>query len=102
MTNRDRLISLLGFQPTNNAIDGALLDAGIEGAANYEAGNTTGLKTAAIEIMETLLTTADSTNTEGMLIRYDRKAVEARIRQYKIDIGIIVEEGPIITSKRLW
>jgi len=103
MTNKDRLISLLGFSPANNhAIDGALTDAGIDGSEVYDGGNIVQLKNAAIEIMELLLSTPDVSNTEGQAIKYDRNAVLARIKQYKTDLGIIVEERATITAKQPW
>lgn len=87
MTNRDRLISLLGFTPAKDSIDGTLLEAGIVGGATYDGSNKVSLKRCAIELMELLLTTPNQTNDVGMVITYDRGAVEKLIARYKVDIG---------------
>ena len=48
MTNKERLISLLGFAPPTNSAEGALLDAGITEGDAYVAGNLDPLKKCAI------------------------------------------------------
>lgn len=102
MTNRERLISLLGFSPESNSVDGALIDFGIDGTATYDTSKTVLLKKAAIQIMELLLTTADTTNENTYGIRYDRTAVQARIRLLKGEIGLIDESLPFVKSRPVW
>lgn len=101
MTNQDRLISFLGFAPSKEAAEGALIDAGIAGNQNYLLENSVPLKKAAIELMELLLTTADTGNENGYTIKYDRAAVLKRLNLLRIELGV-VEEGPYITSKVVW
>jgi hypothetical protein len=103
MTNKERLISLMGFSPDGNAVDGALIDAGITGSDAYDGSNSDDLKTVAIDLMELLLTTPDTTNETGFLIKYDRAMVLARISQLKTDLGLVqVDVGVTITAKSLW
>ena len=51
MTNKERLISLLGFAPSQDSVEGALLDYGIEGAETYNGSNIKEIKTAAIGVL---------------------------------------------------
>lgn len=107
MTNKDRVLSLIGFAPSNdNAIDGELLDLGIAGAATYDVSQLVGVKTAAIRVMELLLTTADTSNENGSgftnSIRFDRNAVLARINQLKNELGLVDTALPYITSRAVW
>lgn len=103
MTNKERLLSLLGFEPADkNALDGALLDLGIDGAGVYDGSNQVLLKTAAIQIMELLLTTADTQNENSYQITYDRDAVLARINLLKGEIGLIDDTKPYITHRNVW
>lgn len=100
MTNKERLISLLGFALDTNAIDGALTDAGITGSDTYTADDSVGLKTLAISIMELLLTTPDTTNENGYAIKYDRDAVLRRIGILQEELGLAA--GPVITAPKVW
>lgn len=105
MTNKERLISLLGFAPDNNALEGALLDAGVTGSSTYDGTNIVSLKTIAIGLMELLLTTADTSFFNGVTtagIRYDRASILKRMAMLKAEIGLLDVTGPIITSKSVW
>lgn len=105
MTNKDRLISLLGFAPANdNSVDGALLDFGIDGNVEYVAVNGNQVKKAAIQVMEMLLTTPDTTTESGttFIQKYDRAAVQARIKLLKGELGLTDESLPYITSRSVW
>lgn len=89
MTNKERLISLLGFSPPANSAEGALLDAGITDAGTYSSANSTAIKTVAIEVMKVLLTTANTTNElTGFSITYDRDALMKRIAQLEEELGL--------------
>lgn len=104
MTNRERLISLLGFAPDKNSVDGALIDADITGADNYTGSNSDELKTLAISILELLLSTPDITNTDGSgfvhATKYDRTAILKRIDLLKEELGLFA--GPVITAPKVW
>lgn len=102
MTNKERLISLLGFAPPDNSLEGEMLDFDITPAETYEAANSVTLKKAAIKIMELLLTTADTTNENQYAIKYDREAVLARIKLLKGELGLIDESIPTVTGKSVW
>jgi hypothetical protein len=110
MTNKERLISLLGFVPANNdAIDGALLDAGMDGGQTYDPAtrpeDVTTIKTCAIEVLLLLLSTADTITDNnggvGNSIKYDRKAVEQRIYDLRVDLGLITDK-PTISFIHPW
>lgn len=89
MTNRDRLISLLGFEPPKNSAEGALLDLGITDTSDYVVGTLDNIKKAAIEVMKVLLTTADTSNGEvGFAVKYDRAAIEKRITQLEDELDV--------------
>jgi len=103
MTNKERLISLLGFAPDNdNAIEGAMIDLSIDPMQTYDGSNQVLLKKAAIQIMELLLTTADTQNENDYRITFDREAVLARIQLLKGEIGLIDDSKPYITSPKVW
>lgn len=102
MTNRERLISLLGFSPDSNSLEGEMLDADIDSLDEYEPIMATPIKKCAIKIMEILLTTADTSNNTGFNIHYDRAAVEKRILLFKNELGLVDLTMPTINSKVYW
>lgn len=102
MTNRDRLISLVGFAPQTNVTDGALIDAGVSAVEIYTSANADVLKKVAIGVMQVILSTADTTTPDGMVIKYDRPSLLALIKEYKKDLGITDIETPIINSVSKW
>jgi hypothetical protein len=103
MTNKERLISLLGFAPPANSAEGALLDASIDGAGVYNASLSSAIKKVAIQVMELLLTTADTNNGKvGFNINYDRTAIITRIKMIKGELGIYDESLPTIKGVSVW
>jgi hypothetical protein len=103
MTNADRTISLIGFAPANtDALPGALIDRGVDPEGTYDGSNKDLIKAAAIEVMELLLTTADTRNEGGYSITFDRKAVMERINQLKNELGLIDTSLPFVTSRTVW
>ncbi len=101
MTNKERLISFLGFQPDTNASEAALLDINLDGTDYYEAVNYKMVRLAAIQLMEILLTTPNTTNQiTGYSITYDRDAVERRLYRLKLEAGL--ELGPYIRAINKW
>jgi hypothetical protein len=104
MTNRDRLLSLLGFAPADrNAADGALIDAGIDGTALYTADMIIPIKKCAIEVLQILLSSANTSNSvTSFTVTYDRNAVLTRIKELKADCGIVDAEGPVINAPAVW
>lgn len=99
MTNRTRLVSLLGFRADKDSIDGALIDAGIDGTLTYDKTQSTVLRNCAIELLELLLSTPDQTNENGFVIKYDRGAIQARIRSLQTEE---IETGAVLRSKSIW
>jgi hypothetical protein len=102
MTNKEYFQSLLGFAPGPNVADAAMLDAGINGSSTYVVSNSAALKTAAIQVMRVLLSTADtSNNVTGFSIKYDRAAILKLIALYEDDLGITAGR-PIIKGRSVW
>lgn len=82
MTNKEYLSAQLGFAPSGNTLDAALLDAGITGSDTYSPANKDPLKKSAIQVLKVLLSTADVTQGTGETansIKYDRNAILKRI-----------------------
>lgn len=103
MTTKERLISLLGFKPADdNAVTGALTDAGFTGMETYLVTNARAIKIIAVTIMELLLTTADYSSTDGVTVKYDRNAIQARIKLLKGELGLTDQSFPTISTKRVW
>lgn len=103
MNNRERLISLLGFEPSNsNAVEGSLLDFGITGSETYTASNIIPIKKAAISVLEILLSTADTKNENGYEIKYDRDAIKKRLQALKKEVGLSEIDKPTVTGKSVW
>jgi hypothetical protein len=103
MTNKERLISLLGFAPPVNSAEGALLDAGIDGSSIYTASLSSAIKKVAIQVMELLLSTADTNNGQvGFNINYDRTAIIARIKMIKGELCISDDSLATIKGVSPW
>lgn len=100
MTNKQRVISQLGFDPPKNSVEGELLDTGISPEEEYTGSNSIALKTVALSICKIILTTADHTNENGFSVKYDRNAVLKRIADLEDELGLTAR--PTITSKRVW
>lgn len=102
MTNKERLISLLGFEPPKNSAEGALLDFGLVEAGTYDSSSIDSIKKAAIEVMKVLLTTADTSNAQvGFSIKYDRSAIEKRIKQLEDELEV-TDGRPTIKGIHPW
>lgn len=102
MTNKERLISLLGFAPPQNSAEAALIDIGLTESDPYVVGNLDSVKRAAIEVMKVLLTTADTGNAQtGFSIKYDRAAIEKRIAQLEDELDVVVDK-PTIKGIHPW
>lgn len=102
MTNRERLISLIGFAPSNNTLDGALLDLGINGADTYTAANAVDVKKAAIQVIQVILSTADTINENEYSIKFDRPSLIKYLDTLKAEVGEETATTPVITSKAVW
>jgi hypothetical protein len=104
MTNKERLISLLGFAPADiNTIDGALIDGGLIGTDAYDTTTHYKLiRILAIGVCELLLSTGDYTNADQTSLKYDRNAVLARIKLLKGELGLSDQSLPTISSPKWW
>ncbi len=102
MTNKERLISLLGFAPDNNAVDGALLDYGITADNTYVSTSLISLKRAQLELMELLYTTANTNFFNGATssgVSYDRGTLLRRIQALRRELGLEDFSLPVIRDK---
>ena len=101
MTNKERLIAFLGFQPSINVAEAALMDAGITLNDIYDSSLANTIKRAAVEVMKIILTTADTGNsTTGFTAKYDRVAILKLIDQYERELGSTL--APKITALKVW
>lgn len=103
MTNKAYFISLLGYAPSADAVEGALTDAGITADGNYTTANTVALKTAAVSTLQSLLTTPDITQGTGettFATKYDRSAILKRIAMLEDQLGISAK--PTIKGIQPW
>lgn len=106
MTVKEAILSELGFAPGNqHVIDKAIIDGGLEAQDTYTVDHGTGVKTAALQILRILLSTADvTTSTGGVVsnsIKYDRGAILKRIGELEIELGL-VDARPTINAKYVW
>lgn len=102
MTNLERLISFLGFSPSENAAEGALMDLNVDKDAVYVTANLVQIKTAALEVMKVLITTADFGNAmTGAQTKYDRQSIIARIKALENELGLTAS-GPTIRAVNVW
>jgi len=101
MTNKERLLAFLGFQPEANAAEAVLADVELLPTDTYQTSNLSKVRLAAISLIETLLTTPNVSNsTTGYSVSYDRSAIERRLSILKMDAGLI--SGPTIKAVNKW
>jgi hypothetical protein len=101
MTNKYRLIAFLGFQPSINVAEAALMDAGINMNDTYDSSLANPIKTAAVVVMKVILTTADTGNSvTGFNSRYDRASILKLIGQYESELGL--NGVPTIKAVAVW
>ena len=102
MTNKEYIISMLGFAAPANSVEAAMIDAGILEASTYVFANSVSLKLAAINVMRVLLTTANTSNSiTGFSVTYDRASIFKRIALLEEELGISTAL-PTITSRNVW
>lgn len=103
MTNKERVLSLIGFTPSNvNSIDGELVDLGLSSSGTYSLASSLQVKKCAIAVMKLLLTTPDTNNENGYVIKYDRSAVQVRIKELEDEVNGKVSDRPTISSPKVW
>lgn len=104
MTNREYIEAQIGFSPAStNTVEAALIDAGVTGSDTYSNAVMFTLKTAAISVLYSLLSTPDTTQGQGETansIKYDRTAILKRIGVLEAETsGIIM---PTIKAVSRW
>lgn len=104
MTNKERLISLIGFAAKDDAIEGELIDQGVTGSDSYNGSKLTELKTGALNLLKLIISTPDVEDDNGTgfttSTKFDRSAVLERIKQLEDELGLSV--GSSIEAKPMW
>lgn len=102
MTNRERLCALIGFEPGRNVAEAALIDNRVSVNADYVIENLSIVKLSAIQVIKTLLSTADTGNSlTGFQIKYDRPSLLQLIKTYENDLEITTSY-PTIRGVHVW
>jgi hypothetical protein len=107
MTVKEAILAQLGFAPGNqNVIDLAIADNELTGQDTYvSVEHMTSVKSAALQVLRILLSTADTTTSTGGVttqsIKYDRGAILKRIGELEVDLGL-VDERPTINARYVW
>lgn len=104
MTNREYIEAQLGFTTSNtNVVEAALIDAGVTGSDTYTNASMISLKTAAISVLYSILSTPDIATGQGETansIKYDRDAILKRIGVLEAETsGVIM---PTIKAVSRW
>lgn len=109
MTNKAKLLSLIGFAPSNaDVVIGALQDVGLTDTDNYVPtdSNLLVMKKAKLQVLRTLYSTADvTTSNSGIVsnsIEYDRNALDKEIKRLEGELGIIVTPVSTVRAVRRW
>jgi hypothetical protein len=100
LTNREKILSILGHASPTNAVEGVMIDNDIIGYDPYVKDNLIPVLKAKKSLLRILLSTPDTTNENGYGIKYDRKAIRDDIKDTEDEISGI--EGPTLTSCVLW
>lgn len=104
MTNKEALIAAVSFSVPDNMLEKALLDRTLTGASTYTSANAEKVDMCVIDLLQRVLSEPDVTEG-GYSIRFDRKAVEARLlylaRKYD-QTGILNQLTPTVTGKSVW
>lgn len=100
MTNKEALTASLQVEFPDSSIDKALIDADITGTDTYTLANTKVIDEMAIELLQGLLSTPDVSEGD-MSIKYDRKAVQARV-DYLMGKSGKVSQPKVRDVSHLW
>jgi hypothetical protein len=108
MTNKEKLISLIGFAPSNgNVLIGALQDVGLVDTDTYVVGEASLLtiKKAKLQVLRILYSTPDTTTSNAGVvassIKYDRDNLKKDIESLEVELGLTVA-APYITTRPVW
>ncbi len=101
LTNRKYYESLLGYAPSADEVEGALIDVDIDGTLTYDKTNSIALKKAALSSLRRLLSTPDISQGTGETtnqIKYDREAIWKRIHQLEEEVELVIPEAKLIKN----
>lgn len=105
LTNAGYFKTLLGFSPSSETVEAAMIDNDLLATDPYVKANAIALKTGAIAAMQKILSAPDTTEGTGetsISIRYDRNAIALRVKQLQEELETEELLKPIITSRRVW
>lgn len=99
MTNREALIAELQISGySENAVDKALLDAGLVGGGTYTPDNTKQVAIATVKVLNTMLGTK-SVSEGDLSITY---SIGERIAAINDEHGLLVKGRPTVTARNVW
>jgi hypothetical protein len=99
VTNKERVISLVGFEASDTAIEGALIDNDLTAGSTYEKANAVPVAKAAISVLRSLI--VSSVKEGGYTINYDKDLIVKRIQSLEKEYGL--SEGLVIQDvSHLW
>jgi hypothetical protein len=97
MTNKEALIAALQISVEDATLDKVLIDLDVIGSDTYSKDNATAIDKCAIEVLQGLLSMPD-VSEGGYSVKYDRKAVEARLSYLSQKTGVADPLKPTIND----
>jgi carbamoylphosphate synthase large subunit len=101
MTNKEALIAVCMVVVPDLSVEKALIDNDIIGEDEYSVDVKEEIDLCAIDVLKGTLALADITEG-GYSVRYDRKAIQARLDQLMAALDIAVSTEPTIDGASPW
>lgn len=101
MTNKEALIAVCMVAVPDASVEKALIDNDLIGDDEYSIDAKEEIDLCAIDVLKGTLALADITEG-GYSVRYDRKAIQARIDAIMTDLDIAVSTEPTIDGASPW
>lgn len=97
MTNKEALIAALQTSVEDATLDKVLIDLDVVGSDTYSKVNATAIDKCAIEVLQGILSMPD-VSEGGYSVKYDRKAIEARLSFLSQKTGVADPSKPTIND----
>jgi hypothetical protein len=105
MTKNDALLAVVGMEYSLPVAEKAFLDRDILGTDDYSLDDVKEIDLIAIDILQILLITPSFTEG-GMTVKYDYKAIQARLSyltgKYPEDVPVVPKTIPKIRGVSVW
>jgi hypothetical protein len=103
MTIKEALTSTVNFSIPQNRIEKALIDAALDGSADYAKANEQAVDTCMAGLLLTLITSADVTE-DDVSIKLPSRDVLMKVRTSLIDkwAPVVTEAKPTVKRVFLW